>query len=91
MREQAWDICSQRTINFGLDPSTTDIMTAASALMESYRRRVSLNPTQYVERMRLTEGAQTVRLSYLPLTAITPATSSLVTINGWYAATARRS
>lgn len=72
--------------SFGLDPATTDDwVTAASALMESYCRRASLNPTQYVERMRLTEGAQTVRLSYLPLTAIAPATSPLVGINARYA------
>jgi hypothetical protein len=73
-------------VNFGLDPSTTDDwVTAASALMESYCRRTSLNPTQYVERMRLTEGAQTLRLSYLPLTAIAPATSPLISINARYA------
>lgn len=73
-------------VNFGLDPATTDDwVTAASALMESYCRRASLSPAQYVERMRLTEGAQTARLSYLPLTAIAPATSPLVSINARYA------
>lgn len=72
--------------NFGLDPATTDDwITAASALMESYCRRSSLNQAQYVERMRLTEGAQTVRLSYLPLSAIAPATSPLIGINARYA------
>jgi hypothetical protein len=73
-------------INFGLDPATTDDwVTAASTLMESYCRRTSLNPVQYVERMRLTEGAQTVRLTYLPLAAVAPATSPLVSINARYA------
>ncbi|AXC13585.1 hypothetical protein ACPOL_4310 [Acidisarcina polymorpha] len=72
--------------NFGLDPATTDDrVTAASALMESYCRRTSLNPAQYAERMRLTEGAQTVRLSYLPLVAIPPSSSPLVSINARYA------
>jgi hypothetical protein len=73
-------------INFGLDPATTDDwVTAASALMDSYCRRASLNPAQYVERMRINEGAQTVRLSYLPLTAIAPATTPLVAIDARYA------
>jgi len=50
----------------------------ASALMESYCRRPSLLVTQYVERMRLTAGAQTVRLSYRPLAAAVGAASALV-------------
>lgn len=55
-------------VAYGLTADTTDDwVTMASALMEGYCRRVSLMSTQYVERMRLTSGAQTVRLSYLPL------------------------
>lgn len=72
--------------NFGLASDTTDDwIMAASALIDSYCRRTSLNQTQYVERMRIVEGTQTVRLSYLPLTPIAPATTPLVGVNVRYA------
>jgi hypothetical protein len=72
--------------NFGLASDTTDDwITSASALMDSYCMRASLNPTQYVERLRLVEGSQTVRLSYLPLAAIGPAGSPLTAIRARYA------
>ena len=52
-------------VQYGLTAETTDDwVTMASALMEAYCRRPSLLVTQYVERMRLTAGAQAVRLSY---------------------------
>jgi hypothetical protein len=71
---------------YGLPEGTTDDwVTMASALMESYCRRVSLMATGYVERMRLTAGSQAVRLSYLPLVAVAPATSALVSVNVRYA------
>jgi hypothetical protein len=57
---------------YGLSPDTTDDwITMASALMDSYCRRASLLTTQYVERLRLTADAQSVRLSYRPLVALT--------------------
>jgi hypothetical protein len=66
-------------VQYGLTAETTDDwVTMASALMESYCRRPSLLVTQYVERMRLTDGAQTVRLSYRPLAAAVGAASALV-------------
>jgi hypothetical protein len=64
---------------------TDDWVTMASALMESYCRRVSLLATQYVERMRLTAGSQTVRLSYLPLAVVTPNVLALVDVQVRYA------
>jgi hypothetical protein len=68
-------------VQYGLTAETTDDwVTMASALMEAYCRRPSLLVTQYVERMRLTAGAQTVRLSYRPLAAAVGATSPLVAI-----------
>jgi hypothetical protein len=71
--------------NFGLAADTTDDwVTAASALMEAYCRRTSLCATQYEERLRLVGGSQTARVSYLPLAAIAPATSPLVSINVRY-------
>jgi hypothetical protein len=56
----------------------------ASALMEAYCRRPSLMVTEYVERMRLTAGAQTVRLSYRPLNASVGAASALVGVRVRY-------
>lgn len=72
--------------NFGLAPNTTgDWITAASALMEAHCRRPSLNATQYVERMRVVEGSQSIRLSYLPLAVVAPARSPLVAVRARYA------
>ena len=72
-------------VQYGLTADTTDDwINMASSLMESYCRRASLLATQYVERMRLTAGAQTVRLSYLPLAAVAPATTALVGVRVRY-------
>ena len=71
--------------SFGLACDTTDDwVTAASALMDAHCRRASLNPMQYVERLRLADGAQCARLSYLPLIAVAPATSPLLSIRARY-------
>lgn len=73
-------------VSFGLAVDTTDDwVTLASALIDTYCRRPSLNPTQYTERMRVVEGSQTVRLSYLPLAAEPPATNPLVSVEARYA------
>jgi hypothetical protein len=73
-------------VEYGLPIDLTDNwVTMASALMESYCRRVSLLATQYVERMRLTAGSQTVRLSYLPLAIAAPNTLALVDVQVRYA------
>src|ERR1700743_2923298 len=72
-------------VQYGLTAETTDDwVTMASALMEAYCRRPSLLVTQYVERMRLTAGAQAVRLSYRPLTAALGAASALVGVRARY-------
>ncbi|HZU10909.1 MAG TPA: hypothetical protein VFA02_13480 [Pseudacidobacterium sp.] len=72
--------------SYGLAADTTDDwITLASSLMENHCRRASLNPTQYIERLRLTTGVQTVRLSYLPLVTVAPATSPLISIKARYA------
>lgn len=72
--------------NFGLASDTTDDwITVASALIDSYCRRPTLAPMQYVERLRLTQGSQTARLSFLPLAPIAPASSPLVNIQARYA------
>jgi len=68
-------------VQYGLTADTTDDwITMASALMETYCRRTSLLATQYVERMRLTSGSQTVRLSY----AVKDTPTVLVTVRVRY-------
>lgn len=72
-------------VTYGLPADTTDDwITMASALMDSYCHRTSLNPTQYEERLRITAHAQTVRLSYLPLVAVAPNTSPLISVQARY-------
>jgi len=72
--------------NYGLPAGTTaDWITAATALINSYCRRPDLNVIQYIERLRVTAGSQTVRLSYLPLAPLAPATVPIVAIEGRYA------
>jgi hypothetical protein len=71
--------------SYGLAPDTTDDwITVASALMNSYCRRETLAVTQYTERIRLTRGSQTAQLTYLPLTAVSPATLPFVTVQARY-------
>jgi hypothetical protein len=70
---------------YGLAADTTDDwITMASALIDSYCHRISLNPTQYEERLRITAGVQTVRLSYLPLVAVAPSASPLISVQARY-------
>jgi hypothetical protein len=72
--------------NYGLPAGTTaDWITAATALINSFCRRPDLNVIQYTERLRMTAGSQTVRLSYLPLAPLGTATTPVVSIEGRYA------
>jgi hypothetical protein len=72
--------------NYGLPAGTTaDWITAATALINSHCRRPDLNVIQYSERMRLTRGSQTVRLSYLPLSPLGTSTTPIVSIDARYA------
>jgi hypothetical protein len=73
-------------VAYGLTAETTDDWVAmASSLIDAHCRRPSLLIMQYVERMRLTAGSQSVRLSYLPLVPLAPATSPLVGVRVRYA------
>ncbi len=72
--------------NYGLpDGTTADWITAATALINSYCRRPDLNVIQYTERLRVTSGSRTVRLTYLPLEPLGTAASPLVAMQGRYA------
>lgn len=70
-------------LNYGLPAGTSsDWITAATALINSYCRRPDLNVVQYTERLRITNGAQTVHLSYLPLAPLGTAASPIVSLQG---------
>jgi hypothetical protein len=72
--------------NYGLpDGTSADWITAASALINSFCRRPDLNVTQFTERLRITSGSRTARLSYLPLAALGAASTPLVSVQGRYA------
>jgi hypothetical protein len=71
--------------NYGLPAGTTaDWVTAATALINSYCRRPDLNVIEYTERLRVTSGSQTVRLSNLPLARLGTALTPLSGIQGRY-------
>ncbi len=73
-------------MSYGLAPDTTDDwITVASSLMETYCRRISLNVTQYTERMRIISGSQTVQLTYLPLAPLGAAALPLLGVQARYA------
>lgn len=70
---------------FGLEATTEAAwITGASAIIDSHCRRVTLAIAQYTERVR-TEGQRPVQLTYLPLAALAPATSPIVSGRARYA------
>jgi hypothetical protein len=72
--------------SYGLPDSTSsDWVTAATALINSFCRRPDLNVTQYSERLRIVNGSRTVRLSYLPLAALGNTSSPLKAVQARYA------
>ena len=72
--------------NYGLPDSTSsDWVTAATALINSFCRRPDLNVTQYSERLRIVSGSRSVRLSYVPLVALGDASSPIVSVHARYA------
>ena len=61
-------------VAYGLTAETSDDwVTTASALIDAHCRRASLLAAEYVERLRVTSGSQTVRVSYLPVGTVTAA------------------
>jgi hypothetical protein len=72
--------------NYGLEATTAvGWVAAASALINAHCRRETLAVTQYRERLGLSSGRNTVRLSYLPLAAVAPATTPIVSARARYA------
>ena len=67
-------------VPFGLSDGTgDDLVTAASALIDSFCRRPSLGITEYVERLRFARG-RSVQLSNTPLASATGTSSPLVMV-----------
>jgi hypothetical protein len=76
---------------YGLDASTPGSwIAAASAMMDAHCRRRTLSVSQYVERLRLSYGRNSVQLTYLPLATVTPATTPIVSARARYAPTTSR-
>jgi hypothetical protein len=75
---------------YGLE-ATTNVawLTAASAIIDSHCRRDTLAVSQYTERLRMENGLRPVRLTYLPLAILSPATSAIVSARARYAAPRR--
>ncbi len=72
-------------ITYGLDATTDPSwITAASAIIDAHCRRITLGVNQYEERLKMTAGLNTVRLSHLPLVAVAPATTPIVSVQGRY-------
>jgi hypothetical protein len=70
---------------YGLEATTPAAwVTAASAVVDAHCRRATLAVTQYEERLRMQAGRNTVRVSYVPLTPLAPATSAIVSAQGRY-------
>ena len=67
-------------VSFGLTAETNDdLVTAASAMIDSFCKRRSLGVTQYVERLRFSR-ARGVQLSNAPLAPATAGSSPLVSV-----------
>lgn len=59
-------------------------MSVASSLIDAHCRRSTLGVSQYEERIRLAPDRNTVRLTYLPLASVAPATTPIVSAQGRY-------
>ena len=69
---------------YGLDKTVpAAFVAAASSLIDAHCRRETLAAAQYVERLRL-GGRGAGRLSFLPLAAVAPATSPLISVRARY-------
>jgi len=72
-------------VTYGLDATTPDaLVAAASSMIDAHCRRATLAVAQYEERLRIPPDRNTVRLTYLPLTTVAPATTPLVSAQGRY-------
>jgi hypothetical protein len=71
---------------YGLESATPQsFVAAASSLINMYCRRPTLAIVEFIERIRVVPGRNNVQLTNLPLAALLPATSPLVSGKGRYA------
>jgi hypothetical protein len=71
---------------YGLEATTPDSwVTSASTVIDAHCRRATLGVAQYDERRRIAQGRNSVRVTYVPLTIVAPATSEIVSARGRYA------
>ncbi len=72
--------------SYGLEATTLAAwVTAASAVIDAHCRRATLAVAQYEERLRITAGRNTVRVTYVPLATVAPATTPIISARGRYA------
>jgi hypothetical protein len=72
-------------LTYGLEAATDPSwVTAASTIIDAHCRRVTLGVNQYEERLKMPPELNTVRLSYLPLVPVAPATTAIVSLQGRY-------
>ena len=72
-------------LTYGLEAATDPSwVTAASAIIDAHCRRATLGVNQYEERLKMPPELNTVRLSYLPLVAVAPATTPIVSLQARY-------
>jgi hypothetical protein len=71
---------------YGLEATTKVAwVTAATAIINAHCRRMTLAVNQYTERLRTDNGQRPVQLTYLPLNALAPAASPIVSARARYA------
>lgn len=71
---------------YGLEATTPAAwVTAASSVIDAHCRRTTLGVAQYEERMRIVAGRNTVRVTYVPLAILPPATAAIISARGRYA------
>jgi len=76
---------SSEYLTYGLEASTDPSwVTAASAIIDAHCRRTTLAVSQYQERLKMPPEMNTVRLSYLPLVTVAPASTAIVNLQGRY-------
>jgi hypothetical protein len=72
-------------LSYGLETTTdSSWVTAASTIIDAHCRRATLGVNQYEERLKMTPESNSVRLSYLPLAIVAPATTPVVSLQGRY-------
>ncbi len=70
---------------YGLEPTTAlSWVTAASAIIDAHCSRTTLGIATYTERLRTENRHRPLRLTYLPLSAVDPATFPIVSAQARY-------